>query len=71
MCFGSGKTTEKSKQRTRIPTPDRPVGVLLTVATQHDVMFYSIDINTRVESLVMFFSFTKNNGTDGDTLSYL
>ena len=47
-------------------TPD---GVLLTIVTRSDVIFFSVDIDARVESLVMFFSFTKNNGTGRDTLS--
>ena len=47
-------------------TPD---GVLLTIVTRSDVILFSVDIDARVESLVMFFSFTKNNGTGRDTLS--
>ena len=58
-CLDSGKATEKSKQKNKNPDPRLPVGVLLTVATRNDVIFYSVDINTRVESLEMFFSFTK------------
>lgn len=58
-CLDSGKATEKSKQKNKNPDPRLPVGVLLTVATRNDVILYSVDINTRVESLGMFFSFTK------------
>ena len=69
FCFRQGKATKKSKQKNKNSDPRLPVGVLLTVATRNDVIFYSVDINTGVESLGMFFSFTKNNGTDRDTLS--
>ena len=40
-----------------------------TIVTRSDVIFFAVDIDARVESLVMFFTFTKNNGTDRDTLS--
>ena len=69
FLFGldSGKATKKSKQQNKNLDPRLPVGVVLTVATRNDVIFLSVDIDTRVKSLVMFFSFTKNNGTDRDT----
>ena len=49
-------------ERTWILTPS--LGFL-----RSDVIFYSVDIGTHVESLVMFFSFIKNNGTDRNTLT--
>ena len=71
LLFGFLSVREKQlrnrSNRTRISTPWLPVGVVLTVATRNDVIFLSVDIDTRVKSLVMFFSFTKNNGTDRDT----
>lgn len=67
-CLDSGKATEKSKQKNKNPDPRLPVGVLLTVATRNDVIFYSVDINTRALGCFSVLP-RENNGTDRDTLS--